>query len=105
MAFLKRMMCCGSPSKETKEAELESEVMALRAKLAAAEADKQQIAEELSDATAKQSILAQKIVKVEAEYDDFCKLAAMPHSGRRPLSRTVSARRPFTPLTQVLDGV
>jgi hypothetical protein len=96
--FFQRLFCCAAPNGKTKENDLEAEVLALKAKLMAAEEEKKQMAEELYDEKAKQSILAQKIVKVEAEYEDFRRTAVEPLSAWRPLSRTVSARRPFTPL-------
>ena len=70
-SFLSRLLCCADPSERAQESELEAEMLLLRAKLAAAEAAQQQMAEELSDANAKRSLLAQKIVQVETEYSDF----------------------------------
>lgn len=103
-SFLSRLFCCADPSERAQESELEAEMLLLRAKLAAAEESQQQMAEELSDANAKRSLLAQKIVQVETEYSDFRRSAdqfVTPRASRRPLARTGSARRPFTPLVRV----
>ena len=90
-SFLSRLFCCADPSERAQESELESEVLLLRAKLAAAEDAQRQMAEELSDANAKRSLLAQKIVQVETEYSDFRRSAVEPRAARR-LSRTGSSK-------------
>ena len=78
-SFLSRLFCCADPKERAQESELEAEMLLLRAKLAAAEESQRQMAVELSDANAKRSLLAQKIVQPPHFSCTFC---AAPSSNR-----------------------
>lgn len=89
-------VCCFiKPASEEKQKriELESEVTALMAKLAAAEADKTALIKQLEDANTKQDDLFTVIEKVQAENDEL----RFSPSLRRTAYLKVRKLSPFVP--------